>query len=172
VLILAVAQVALSSGALMLHASGVMNDDGSVWLFSGDSGAGKTTIARELSADRMPFSMDRILLHTRDGDVTAAPTPFSDLWGVTRPRPLTPIRGIAFISQAATHHAHRLDTLTAAKCILANSAHFVRSAITDGVLLERAADIVRSVACYRLEFSKDEGLWQALENAERSSVPL
>lgn len=167
VLILAVAQAALSSGALMLHASGVMNEDGSVWLFSGDSGAGKTTIARELNAGRDPFSVDRVVLHNREATIKVAPTPFSDLWGITRRRPLAPVRGIVFIAQAATHHAHRLDTLIAAKRLLANSAHFVRGPLTDGALLERAAEIVQKVPCYDLEFSKDEGLWQTLKNAER-----
>lgn len=145
-------------GALMLHASAVEHD-GRALVFTGVSGAGKSTISTML--DRPPARKigDEILVLHRDD---------AHRWFVYVPPYLgpfvttgiahgthAPLDGIHLLVQAP-HHARATVAPTAAlRELLRHVLVYVAESRTAEHVLSLVAELTRQVPCYRLEFRKD-----------------
>jgi hypothetical protein len=158
------ASVALARrGALILHASAVEHA-GRALVFTGVSGAGKSTISSLL--DRAPARKigDELLVLQR--------APETGAWSVTVPPYLGPA-GIAHGAHApldsihvlvqAPHHARTPMTPHAAlREILRHVLVYVAEHRTAEHVLDLAADLTRQVPFHRLEFRKDPGVASVL----------
>ncbi|MBE7450846.1 MAG: hypothetical protein HS111_18720 [Kofleriaceae bacterium] len=167
------ASVALARhGALILHASAVEHA-GRALVFTGVSGAGKSTISAML--DRAPARKigDELLVLRRDATVGA--------WSAYVPPYLGPA-GIAHGAQApldavhllvqAPHHARTLVGAAAAlRELLRHVLVYVAEPRTADHVLAIAADLTREVPCYRLEFRKDPGVARVLGIAYPGAAP-
>ena len=159
---LCVAYRTLLDGGLMLHASGVAKND-RLYLFSGPSGYGKTTIAERLNDGGVPFTKEASCLFIDDAlRVRAFSTPFSDDKGTCVNVAPQSVHAISFIEQAVEHSVTPLSIGAAAMAMLAN----VRSFFTLPFLLERlmatVASISEGVPCAKLRFSKAPSFWGIL----------
>lgn len=155
-------------GALMMHASAVEHA-GHALVFTGVSGAGKSTISSLL--DRAPARKigDEIIVLRRDADADAG------RWSVYIPPYLGPFvtTGIAHGASApldgihvlvqATRHARAAMTPTAAlRELLRHVLVYVAEPRTAEHVLALVADLTRLVPTYRLEFRKDAGVASVL----------
>lgn len=146
-------------GGLLLHSSGVV-EGGRGYVFSGHSGAGKTTTVR-LLAPRPPLGDDLVAL-VPDGDgFQALATPFAGEYGPVAPRS-APLARLYFIEQAPEHRAIPLDAASARAAILRNTLAYVRDPDTASRFLDVAARIAASTPCAKLRFLRDGGVAAAL----------
>jgi hypothetical protein len=154
-------------GALMMHASAVEHA-GHALVFTGVSGAGKSTISSLL--DRAPARKigDEIIVLRRPVDDGAR-------WSVTIPPYLGPFdgRGIAHGASApldgihvlvqATRHARAAMQPTAAlRELLRHILVYVAEPRTAEHVLALVAELTAAVPTYRLEFRKDDGVASVL----------
>ncbi len=145
-------------GALILHASAVEHA-GRALVFTGVSGAGKSTISSLL--DRAPSRKigDELLVLSRDSD---------GAWQVYVPPYLgpagiahgahAPLAAVHFLVQAPHHGRTPLAQPAALREILRHVLIYVAEPRTAEHILALAADLTREVPFHRLEFRKDAGV--------------
>lgn len=144
-------------GALMLHASAIEHD-GRALVFTGVSGAGKSTISSML--DRPPAKKigDELLVLSRSRDrwhVFVPPYlgPF-DRTGIAHGTS-APLDGIHLLVQAPRHARAAITPTEALRELLRHVLVYVAEPRTAEHVLALVADLTRQVPCYRLEFRKD-----------------
>lgn len=146
-------------GGLLLHSSGIV-EKGEAYVFSGPSGAGKTTTVR-LLRPRPTLGDDLVALIQAGGRFAAHALPFAGEYGVVPPAS-APLAHLYFLEQASEHAAHSLAEDEARRRILRNTLAHARDLSTVGLLQDVAAKIAARVACARLRFRRDQGIVQAL----------
>jgi hypothetical protein len=157
------ASVALARrGALILHASAIEHA-GRALVFTGVSGAGKSTISAMLDGVGGARKIgDELLVLARSTDSGTG------AWSVYVPPYLgpagishgahAPLAAIHFLVQAP-HHARTPVAPTAAlRELLRHVLVYVAEHRTADHVLALAADLTRQVSCHRLEFAKDPGV--------------
>ena len=144
----------------LLHAATVLRNQ-RAYVFTGKSGAGKSTVAG-LSPAGSVLTDEISLLKFVDGEWHAFGTPF---WGEFRAAGANvhaPIAGIYFLNQALTDRVEAISARTAVRALLPNTLFFSRDARMTGSLLRVLTDFVQSVPCNRLFFRKDYQFWSVL----------
>jgi hypothetical protein len=157
-------------GALILHASAVEHA-GTALVFTGVSGAGKSTISSML--DRAPAR--------KIGDELLVLGRVDDRWSVCVPPYLgpagiahgasAPLEAIHFLVQAPHHARTQMTPTEALREILRHVLVYVAEPRTAERVLGLAADLTRAVSCHRLEFRKDPGVASVLGIAYPDEVP-
>ena len=141
---------------LLLHACGVVRGREAL-LFSGPSGAGKTTIARLMQGtpDVRVLSDDRIALRPTESGFRAYGTP----WHGDAPLSLSdsaPLRAIHLIHHARGIEVEPLGGAAGAAAVLGNSFAPFHDPVSAERSLEVAAKLAARVPIVRLGFPKDE----------------
>jgi hypothetical protein len=150
-------------GQLLIHASGVWRND-SLWIFCGDSGRGKSTIAAELNDGGELFSLDRVILGLdTDRNVIAYPTPFSDRKPIAADPVPRKVSGIAFIEQSIQTEVLPVHSFEAVRELLGQSLAFSRTAPVWHRLMDLAGRVIEADLCCRLKFAKDPSFWTLLD---------
>jgi hypothetical protein len=152
------------AGSLMMHASAVEHD-GRALVFTGVSGAGKSTISSLL--DRAPSRKigDEIIVLTRPASrwhVFIPPYlgPF-DTTGIAHGAS-APLDGIHVLVQAPRHERAAMTPTAALRELLRHVLVYVAEPRTAEHVLALVADLTRQVPTYRLEFLKDPGVASVL----------
>ncbi len=147
-------------GGLLLHGAGLVNDNKG-YLFTGVSGAGKTTVCR-VSKQANILNDDLVGLIPENGEWQIWSTPFSN------PTQVTPNPGHAiFFSMFRLIQAnqHRLDEITAAVALAELISHVVvvnsNNKMTESVFL-RCLSAIQKIYHYELYFLPDDGFWSLL----------
>lgn len=143
-------------GGLMVHSCGILRD-GYALLFTGPSGAGKTTISRLMiqHAAAQVLSDDRIVLRPDGGGVRIFGTPWhgdGELSAIGSAQ----LRAIHVIRHAPEILAEPLCGSTAACALLENAFLPAHDATGAECALEFVAALVERVPVIRLGFPKDE----------------
>ncbi len=150
----------LSHCGFLLHAATVIRN-GKAYVFTGRSGAGKSTVA-SLSPTGSVLT-DEISLMRREGNVWRAyGTPF---WGEFRAagsNTSAPIAGIFRLLQAPESRATPLRPAEILRAILPNTLFFSREASANRQLLEILSQAAEEIPGYNLWFRKDAAFWEAL----------
>ncbi len=164
IVVVCLAYLIARQGRVLLHASGVIHD-GRLWLFSGLSGRGKTTIVSDLRAGGDPFSVDRVVLFVDDRNrLMAYPTPISDEFGLCPARPAMPVFGVAFIEQADGNELQRLDLPATVRQLFGCVLTVCRDEGNDTALLHSIEQIAATRRFHRLKFRRDESFWSLLND--------
>jgi len=150
------ASVALARrGALILHASAV-EVDGRALVFTGVSGAGKSTISALL--DRPPAARkigDELLVLTRrEGAWTAYVPPYLGPAGIAHGS-AAPLAAVHFLVQAPHHRRTAIAATTALRELMRHVLVYVVEPRTAEHVLALVDDLTREVPFYQLEFRKD-----------------
>ncbi len=162
--------VLADQGELLLHAAGVVRD-GKLFVFSGASGTGKTTIATELRAGGTAFCVDRVVIGVRqDGRIISQATPFSDTDGILEPHPPHEVSGIFFIEQGDHDALARCNSHHAAKLLLRDGMPPSRNSDRDTRLLGVIETICHSRLCYNLVFRRRPDFWALIDSATNEPV--
>ena len=93
--------LACLSGEVMLHASAIATGEGSAWVFCGNSGAGKSTIARLLQAEGMEVINDEVnwLFMGGDKQVQIVSQPY---WFGNAAEHALPVERLCLLEQSET----------------------------------------------------------------------
>ncbi|MBW1744439.1 MAG: hypothetical protein JRJ47_13575 [Deltaproteobacteria bacterium] len=155
--------LAQREGAL-LHAAGI-DIKGRGYIFPGKSGAGKTTIMRQLAArEHMGMlSDDRVVVRKIDGSFKAYGTPWPGEAGIAENRSV-PLSGIFFIAHASTNGIREITQQEAVEKILPVTSipWYDREVMPDVLLF--CGDLITQVPTYELHFKPGNEVVDVLED--------
>ncbi|MBI2883967.1 MAG: hypothetical protein HYY11_08690 [Candidatus Methylomirabilis oxyfera] len=140
-----------------LHACGVVDADGRGHLFLGQSGAGKSTMARLWHRQGTVLSDDRIILREVDKQLWMYGTPWHGEAGFASPV-RAPLTKLVFLCQGRRNELMPLGGVEAAARLFACSFPPFYSREGLDFTLEFLEQAVRSVPCYELRFVPDESV--------------
>ena len=152
-----------SKGGLLVHAAGIeKNDKG--YLFTGHSGAGKTTVCK-VSKDCTILNDDMVILSFKNDTWFVSSTPFTNDTQVQPNNGTVPLHIILHLIQA---EYHLLKDVTKSQIIADLMTHVpVISLAPNNIyfLLNRCNQIVANVQGYDLYFLPNAGFWDLLNNS-------
>jgi len=140
---------------VLLHASAVRDGERGL-LFSGVSGAGKSTMASlwEGRPGVKVLSDDRVIVREREGRMWAYGTPWHGSGRIASPEGM-PLDAIFVLRHASENRAVGLDPLDAASRLLVRSFPTFWDAEGMAFTLRFLADLCRAVPCHDLGFVPD-----------------
>ncbi len=150
----------LPRSGFLLHAATVVRN-GRAYLFTGKSGAGKSTVA-SLAPVGSVLTDEISLLRREDGVWRAYGTPF---WGEFRAGDSNtgaPIAGIFRLVQAERNRIAPLRPVEFLRTIIANVLFFTADPPANRCLLEIVSEAAQKLRGYALEFRKDRTFWEVL----------
>jgi hypothetical protein len=149
------------TGGLLVHAaSGVRN--GRAFLFSGVSGAGKTTIASLAPGDTTLLT-DEISYLRHDGDgYVAHGTPFAGELARPGENVQAPLAAVYFLRQGPKNVIEPLKDSEAVRSLMENVLFFAHDPELVDRIFESACDLVRNVPVRRLTFFNDSRVWDLI----------
>ncbi len=150
----------LNEGGIMLHSSGVIDKE-RAFVFSGCSGAGKSTMA-SLSLPRTILNDEMIALRMIENNLICYSTPFSGSGKTSHLNISAPLKCLYLIEQydnsevLACKHNEAIAGIW--KNIFSNRNDIESSKAVFNVVKE----IVQRNMCRRLRFEKNEGVWDVI----------
>ncbi|HYU23370.1 MAG TPA: hypothetical protein VEM60_09540 [Candidatus Dormibacteraeota bacterium] len=150
----------LGHHGFLLHAATVIRN-GKAYLFTGRSGAGKSTVA-SLSPQGSVLTDEISLLRRENGVWRAYGTPF---WGEFRAagsNTSAPVAGIFRLLQAAENRLGALRPLAILRALLPNVLFFSAEAEANRRLLEILGQAATEISGYNLAFRKNSVFWEVL----------
>jgi hypothetical protein len=149
-------------GGFLAHSASVVRN-GRAFLFSGVSGAGKTTISR-LAPPDVTLLTDEISYICRAGDgYRAFGTPFAGDLGRAGENISAPVAGLYLLVQGRHNHTGLIGGAGAARRLLRNILFFAN----DNSLVERlfrtACEFVSRVPVYELTFRPEVEVWELIQ---------
>lgn len=148
-------------GGFLLHAASAIRN-GRAFLFSGISGAGKTTISRLIPPD-VTLLTDEIsyVRHTADG-YHACGTPFAGELARVGENQSAPVGGLYFLEKGSENKTETIGTAEAARSLLRNILFFAEDAELVNLIFRSACEFVERVPIRRLTFLPDERVWDLI----------
>jgi len=150
----------LSRSGFLLHAATVVRN-GRAHIFTGQSGAGKSTVA-SLAPEGSVLTDELSLIRREEGIWRAYGTPF---WGEFRAgdsNTSAPVAGIFWLVQAGRNRLTPLRTVEFLKVLMTNVLFFSRQPADSQHLLEITSQAARELSGHTLEFRKDTSFWGVL----------
>jgi hypothetical protein len=144
----------------LLHAATVVRD-GRAYLFTGKSGAGKSTVA-SLAPEGSVLTDELSLVRREDGVWRACGTPF---WGEFRAgdsNTSAPIAGIFRLVQAEENHVMPLRPVEFLRAMIGNVLFFSRQPADSQHLLNIISQAAQELRGYTLDFRRDQTFWEVL----------
>jgi len=153
--------LAREGGFLVHSASAIRN--GRAFLFSGVSGAGKTTISRLAPSD-VTLLTDEISYIRRDGEgYRACGTPFAGELARLGENCSAPVATLFFLEQGPKNQIQPISSADAARRLLRNILFFVDDPELVKLVFRSALDFVTIVPVRRLTFLPDERVWELVD---------
>lgn len=155
--------VLAEQGGMLMHASSVLRD-GRAFVFTGVSGAGKTTISRLTPPDGHILTDEMSFIRPLENGYAAFGTPFSGELG----RPGENLSGsLAGIFLLAKGPENRIDTLSpsaAVRALLGNILYFAKDDALTARVFDNAIALASRVPVRRLTFFPDARVWEFLDD--------
>ncbi len=148
-------------GGFLLHAASAIRG-GRAFLFSGVSGAGKTTISRLAPPDARLLT-DEISYVRREADgYRACGTPFTGELELSGENCSAPVGSLLFLKQGAQNKMEAMSKSDAVRSLLRNILFFAEDAELVKNVFWSACDFVERVPVRRLTFVPDEKVWEMI----------
>ena len=150
----------LSHTGFLLHAATVIRN-GKACIFTGRSGAGKSTVA-SLAPQGSVLTDEISLLRRENGVWRAYGTPF---WGEFRAagsNTSAPVAGIFRLLQATENRVEALRPVATLRALLPNVLFFSAEAAANRRLLDILSEAAEEVPGYNLAFRKNASFWEVL----------
>ena len=148
-------------GGFLLHGASAIRN-GRAFLFSGVSGAGKTTISRLAPQDSVLLT-DEISYVRRDGDgYLACGTPFAGELARLGENAAAPIERLFFLAKGRENRIEPIETADALRMLLRNILFFANDAELIDMVFHSACEFLARVPAFRLTFYPDERVWDLI----------
>ena len=149
-------------GGFLLHASSVVRN-GRAFLFTGPSGAGKTTIARLAPADAVVLTDEISYVRRVGGRYMAYGTPFAGEFSDAGEPMSAPVAALFGLAWASDPGREPLAEGAAVQILMRNMLFFAADPALTGHLLDTACDFAGAVPAFRLAFAPDARVWSAIQ---------
>jgi hypothetical protein len=155
------------TGGFLLHAASAVRN-GKAFLFSGESGAGKTTISRLAPADATlltdEISYIRPAEDGRPGEsgYRAFGTPFAGEIAKPGENVSAPVGALYFLAQGPSNRLDRMSNAEASRRLLRNILFFAEDAELVGQVVDAACKFVTAVPAFQLTFVPDATVWELI----------
>lgn len=149
-------------GGFLLHGASAIRN-GRAFLFSGISGAGKTTISRLAPTDSVLLT-DEISYVRRQGErYCACGTPFAGELARLGENAVAPIARLYFLAKGPENRIEPIETADALRMLLRNILFFADDADLVKMVFRSACEFLGSVPASRLTFYPDERVWDLIQ---------
>jgi hypothetical protein len=154
-------------GGFLLHAASAICD-GRAYLFSGVSGAGKTTMTRLAPPDITLLTDEISYLRPNPDGYSAFGTPFAGELARAGENCTAPVAALFFLEQGPENRVDELSSAEAVRRLMRNILFFAEDRGLVEKLLATACDFVAKVPIRRLTFYPDARVWDEVQNFARS----
>lgn len=155
-------------GGFLLHAASAICD-GRAYLFSGVSGAGKTTITR-LAPPNVTLLTDEVSYVRPAADASSPYSAFGTPFAGELARPgencSAPVAAIFFLEKGPRHHIDELPSTEAVQRLMRNILFFAEDPVLVDKVFAAACDFITRVPVRRLTFYPDASVWDEVRNFE------
>ena len=148
-------------GGFLLHASSAIRN-GRAFLFSGVSGAGKTTMARLAPPDAALLTDEISYVTRRDGRYSAVGTPFFGELARVGENLQAPIEALYLLAKGPKNKIEPIVGADAVRGLLGNILFFARDPEFVKLVFDSAFDFVRRIPVRRLTFVPDTSVWELI----------
>jgi len=147
-------------GGFLLHSAGAIRN-GRAFLFSGVSGAGKTTISRLAPADvtLLTDEVSYIRRNSGDGGYRACGTPFAGELARGGENCSAPIESLFFLTQGRENKIEPMAKSESIGSLMRNILFFAEDANLVRNVFQSACEVVDRVRVERLTFTPDSRVW-------------
>jgi hypothetical protein len=152
-------------GGFLLHAASAICE-GRAFLFSGVSGAGKTTMTRLAPSDTTLLSDEISYLRPSASGYSAFGTPFAGELAKSGENCAAPVSALFFLEQGPENRIEELSSAEAVRRLMRNILFFAEDPVLVEKLFATACDFVDRVPIRRLTFYPDESVWNLIRNFE------
>jgi len=153
-------------GGFLLHAASAICD-GRACLFSGVSGAGKTTMTRLAPPDITLLTDEISYLRPNAEGYSAFGTPFAGELARAGENCTAPVSALFFLEKGPENCVHELSSAEAVRRLMRNILFFAEDHGLMEKLLDTACDFVARVPIRRLMFYPDARVWDEVRNFAR-----
>jgi hypothetical protein len=148
-------------GGFLVHAASAIRG-GKAFLFSGVSGAGKTTISRLAPPDATLLT-DEISYVRSDGDrYVACGTPFAGELARVGENQSAPLSAVYLLEKGPGNRIDPIPQAEAIRRLLRNILFFANDPVLVELVFQSAYEFVNSVPIQRLTFVPDERVWDLI----------
>ena len=156
------AYVALYRGGLLFHSAGILADRG-VYLFTGESGSGKSTVV-SLSPHMQALNDDLVVLAPGRQGWRAYGTPFWNVATTHRSGQTASgeVVGIYRLAQNEQDYLEPISNAVAVSELMANSPNVNTDPMELPALMTRCREVAEAVGIQRLHFRKSASFWTLL----------
>ncbi len=153
-------------GGFLLHAASAICD-GQAYLFSGVSGAGKTTMTRLAPPDITLLTDEISYLRPRADGYAAFGTPFAGELARAGENCSAPVAALFFLEKGAENRIDELSSAEAVRRLMRNILFFAEDKGLVEQLFATACDFVARVPIRRLTFYPDARVWDLVRKFDR-----
>ena len=148
-------------GGFLLHASSAIRN-GRAFLFSGVSGAGKTTMARLAPPDAALLTDEISYITRREDKYFAVGTPFFGELARVGENRQAPIEALYLLAKGPKNKIEPVRGVDAVRGLLGNILFFARDPEFVKLVFDSACDFVSRVPVRRLTFVPDTSVWELI----------
>jgi hypothetical protein len=148
-------------GGFLLHSAGAIRN-GRAFLFSGVSGAGKTTISRLAPSDATLLTDEVSYIRRDDAGYRACGTPFAGELARVGENCSAPIASLFFLKQGPENKIGPIEKSEAIRRLMRNILFFAEDANLVESVFQSACDFVERVPVQRLTFTPDSRIWNLI----------
>ena len=153
--------VLAGEGGFLLHSASAMRD-GRAFLFSGLSGAGKTTISRLAPPDVTLLTDEVSYVRRQEDGYRAFGTPFAGELARVGENVSAPIAALFLLEKGPANRVEPVSNAEATQRIMRNILFFAEEPELVSRIFDSACDFVARVPVYRLTFFPDERVWELI----------
>ena len=154
-------------GGFLLHAASAICD-GRAFLFSGVSGAGKTTMTRLAPPDITLLTDEISYLRPSPDGYSAFGTPFAGELARSGENCAAPVSALFFLEQGPENRVDELSSAEAVRRLMRNILFFAEDQGLVEKLLATACEFVARVPIRRLTFYPDARVWDEVRDFARN----
>jgi hypothetical protein len=148
-------------GGFLVHAASAVRN-GRAFLFSGVSGAGKTTLSRLAPPDAEVLTDEISYVRPCQTGYEAFGTPFAGELARIGANLRAPLAAIYLLVQGPENRIEPVDPVDAARAVLRNILFFAHDEELVGMVFQSVFDFVAHVPVHRLVFTPDARVWELI----------